>query len=266
MERSWTTHEVWFHQPSVPSTIVRRKFKILEATGGPQQRNSHWKLSKLALSPLCFKSSHISNCLATVLIVFVEVNMVAPLVAPLVAKKQLETLPIWSHSPFHSGPPGGEVTGGRWAKTTRGFNRFSHVSLGNGDPQALLKGWPPTTCKSSWVTSDLNHLQGGQFIYTLFSTFQDPKNYTKFYLMKLVGSWNCLDAPQKRSWTKKSDKIVIIIQAEIRLGTFGYSKWDIHILTRENEFWVQYQLRKHTDMWLFATWCAQVEIGQATES
>ena len=101
LERSWTTHELWFHQPSVPSTIVRRKFKILDATGGPHQRNSHWKLliSKLALSPLCFKSSHISNCLATVLIVFVEVNMVSPLVAPLVAKKQLETLPIWSHSP-----------------------------------------------------------------------------------------------------------------------------------------------------------------------
>lgn len=137
--RSWTTHELWFHQPSVPSTSVHRKwragFKILDATGGPQQRNSHWKLliSKLALSPLCFKSSHISNCLATVLIVFVEVNVAAPVVAPLVAKKQLETLPIWSHSPLHSGPPGGEVTGGRWAKTTRGFNRFSHVSLGNGD-------------------------------------------------------------------------------------------------------------------------------------
>lgn len=209
LKRSWTTHELWFHQPSVPTTIVRRKFKILDATGGPQQRNSYWKLliSKLALSPLLFQELPHIQLLGFCFHVFVEVNMVAPVVAPLVAKKQLETLPIWSHSPLHWGPPGGEVTGGRWAKATWGFNRkkgrFSHVN--NVRTQRLTSNNLQIKVR---VTSDLNHLQGGQFRYkTIFITFQDPKNHTKFYLIRLVGSWTCLGAPPKKHGQKRVTKL-----------------------------------------------------------
>lgn len=218
LERSWTTHELWFHQPSVPSTSVHRTwragFKILDATGGPQQRNSHWKLliSKLALSPFCFKSSHISNCLASVFTFLSRLTWLHPWLHPWWPRSNWKRYPFGATRPFTRAhqvarslevvepKPPGSTTWGFLSLPAKWWSLSLTQRLTSNNLQIKVR-----------VTSDLNHLQGGQFVYkSIFITFQDPRNYTKFYLMKLVGSWNCLDAP-KRSWTKKVDNVLIII-------------------------------------------------------
>ena len=217
LERSWTAHELWFHQPSVPSTSVHRKwragFKILDATGGPQQRNSHWKLliSKLALSPLCFKSSHISNCLASVFMFLSRLTWLHPWLHPWWPRSNWKRYPFGATRPA-LGPTrwrGHWRSSGRWAKATWGFNNVripqSPWGMVIRKPYSKVDLQQPANQAEPlliWITCKEDSLDTRQVssLFRIQETFQDPRFDEVGRVMKF------LRCPPKKTWTKKAKK------------------------------------------------------------
>lgn len=139
-----------------------------------------WFLSWLYL-PFCFKSSHISNCLASVFTFLSRLTWLHPWLHPWWPRSNWKRYPFGATRPF---------TGAHQvARSLEVVEPKPHgVSTGKKDGSVMsttwgLKGWPPTTCKSRsgwlliWITCKEDSLDTRQFS-SLFRIQKTTQSFT----------------------------------------------------------------------------------------